>query len=117
MFTIQVLFAGMLPLISETESAVLLTVPPHCETFGTLARVMPGGKASLNATPVRGTLFGLVMVKVSADVDASAIGLGENTLLMEGGNRDSSTINVSQVWSGFVASWSLVSAPGGIQFW
>ena len=107
--------AGMLPLDKLTESDVLLTVPPHCETFGTLARVIPAGKASLNATPFNATEFGLLIVKVSAEEEASATGFGENTLLIAGGSSDGCTTSVSQVRS-LVASWSLFRSFLNIQF-
>src|SRR4051794_5765890 len=53
---------------------------------GGLAITKPEGSVSLNATLVRSSdVFGLVMVKVSVEVPLTAIGFGENALLMLGG--------------------------------
>src|SRR5947209_3280663 len=65
---------------------VVVNVPPQTVAEA-LATVSPVGNVSLKATPVSASTFaaGLVMVKVSEVVAFSAIPLGLNTLLMEGG--------------------------------
>ena len=97
------LLAAIVPAVRETESNVLETLPPHCETFGMLARVIPEGKVSVKATPDRGALFGLVMVNVKADDCPTLTGFGEKVFAIWGGVRVCSTMSVSQVGSALVA--------------
>jgi hypothetical protein len=99
---VQLPFTGSVPPVKVIDPAVLLIVPPHCDTLGTLASVKPLGKVSVNATPVRGTGFaeGFVSVKVKAEVAPATMEVGENALLIVGGLV---TVNVSQASVGLVA--------------
>lgn len=84
--TVQLPFAVILPPVRLTVSPEPVTSPPHCDPFGGDATVNPAGKVSVKATPVRATEFGLVIVKVSAEVALAATGLGEKFLLITGGS-------------------------------
>jgi len=65
--------------------AVVVTMPPHTAVGPELATVIPAGKVSVNATPVRLTAaFGLVSVKVSVVVPFSKTLELPNALLMVG---------------------------------
>ena len=91
--TVQVWLARIVPPDRLIQSVPDVTVPPHCDGLGAEATITPDGKVSLYATPVRGTWFpggyggpnGFVIVKVRVEVSPTAIVLGENTLLIEGG--------------------------------
>jgi hypothetical protein len=73
------------PPAREMEVAVLVMVPPHCESGGVTTVVIPVGKLSEKETPVKEfKRFGLTIVKVRVDVPPTAIGFGEKILLMDG---------------------------------
>jgi hypothetical protein len=73
----------MLPLPAV---AVIVPLPQEPVTLGVEATVTPAGKLSVNATPLRATLvFGLLMVKLNVLLVFSAMLVGLNDLVMEGG--------------------------------
>src|SRR5437867_3754524 len=75
----------MPPVNEIVLGAVVVTMPPHTAVGPELATVMPAGKVSVNATPVRLTAaFGLVSVKVSVVVPFSKTLELPNALLMVG---------------------------------
>ena len=89
----QELFAATVPLVKliELAPAVVEKVPPHVLlAFGVLAtcRPDPVGNVSLTASPVSATVLaaGFVIVRVSAEVPFTAMLVGENDLLMLGGD-------------------------------
>jgi hypothetical protein len=47
-----VALAGITPPVNVMDVAVLLTVPPHCETVGVPKIVNPAGRLSVILTPV-----------------------------------------------------------------
>lgn len=74
------------PVRAMPVGAVVVKVPPQIATEA-LATVKPVGRVSVNATPVRATVFaaGLVIVKVSEVVAFSEMLDGLNTLAIDGG--------------------------------
>ena len=87
--TVQLPLAANEHPVKVIELLVLLTVPLHSETSGTLARVKLAGKFSVKpmpvSAPVVGSVLGLVMVKVKSEVPPAGIELGEKDLLIVGG--------------------------------
>jgi hypothetical protein len=87
---VQELVAGIEPPDNVTvpEPAVAATVPPHDPVmpFG-VATTIPVGRLSVNATPVRATVFapGFVAVKLSVEVPPGAIRFGVKVSASEGG--------------------------------
>ena len=87
--TRQVLFAGTVPperVIESVTPLVQLTVPPHCNTVGSLAIFNPAGNGSVNPMPVKSVVrFGFVIVIVIVLKPSFRILVGRNALLMIGG--------------------------------
>ena len=81
------LFTAMVaPVNAIPVGAVVVSVPPQTVAEA-LATVKPVGSVSVNATPVKATVFaaGFVMVNVSDVVALSPIVAGLNTLAIDGG--------------------------------
>jgi hypothetical protein len=81
------LFTAMVaPVNAIPVGAVVVSVPPQTVAEA-LATVKPVGSVSVNATPVKATVFaaGFVMVNVSDVVVLSPIVAGLNTLAIDGG--------------------------------
>ena len=74
------------PVKAIPVGAVVVSVPPQIVAEA-LATVRPVGRVSVNATPVRATVFaaGLVMVNVSEVVAFRAMLVGLNTFAIDGG--------------------------------
>ena len=95
MFTLTVheLFAGMVPPVGDPKvKEVALAAgaqvgdPPHVvEAEGVAATCRPVGRVSVNVTPVKAIEFELERVKVNVDMPFTAIGSGENALVIVGG--------------------------------
>lgn len=82
--------AGMLPPLRLTDAAPALAVGVPLQVFvrpGVELTTKPGGKVSLNATPVAVTVFpvGLAIVKVSVVLPFSTIDPVPKALAIEGG--------------------------------
>ena len=69
----------------ELVPAVAVIVPPPQDAPAALATTNPAGSVSVNPTPVKATVSGLLMVKVRLAVVPNGIELTPNALLMEGG--------------------------------
>jgi hypothetical protein len=85
--------------VPEPPTAVTELPAPHWlaagETFGTAATVIPAGaNASVNATPVRPTVFaaGLVIINVKVELPPGVVFAGVNALAITGG---ATTVNVA----------------------
>jgi len=77
-----------LPNVNEVLPAVgdHVGVPPQVVVAaGVAATCNPIGNASVKLTPVNGTLFSFERVKVKVETPPTAIGFGENALVMVGG--------------------------------
>lgn len=89
---VQEPLAGMLapvgsPKVNEVAAAegAQVGVPPQVVlAAGVAATCTPDGKASVNLTPVKATLLGLVRVKVRVETPLTAIGFGEKDLVSVG---------------------------------
>ncbi len=79
-------FPPVSAIVEEPASAVSMLVEPHVPVrpFG-LSTATPAGSVSVNATPLRALVFGLVIVNESAVVPPDPIEAGVNALLSVGG--------------------------------
>jgi len=72
-------------LVAPPAGAQVGEPPQVVLAAGVAATSTPEGNVSVNVSPVKETLFSLVIVNVNVDVPLTAIGSGENVLVSEGG--------------------------------
>jgi hypothetical protein len=86
--TVHVPLAGILPLARaiERKLAATVTVPPQdVVTEFEFATIIPAGRGSVKATPLRYHEFGLPSVKVNVVLVPNVIVLAPNALAIDGG--------------------------------
>jgi hypothetical protein len=86
--TVQLLFSATVPALSmmTLSPAVPVIVPPHWNVDTFAERVMPVGRVSIKAMPLKarlGLIF--VMVKIRVDGLPATVGFGEKDFVIEGG--------------------------------
>lgn len=91
--TVQELLAGIVPPVGNPkvklvapEAGAQVGVPPQVVVAdGVLATCKPEGSESVNVTPVNAKEFEFASVNVSVEEPLTAIGSGENALVIVGG--------------------------------
>ena len=88
--------------------AVVDSGPPQVAVGPAVATVNPAGSVSVNPTPVSATWFGLLRVKVNADVAPNAMLVGANAFAITGG---ATTVSVAVLLIAPVPPLAEVTAP------